>query len=183
MILRLEKIDKKLFFFCFVEVFRSFRFGTPPQRKSSSRWVLASVFFSLCRRTTNFTTTVIGSEQKNKRKTLFFSLFSSDALMTSSINCVTSVLAGFVVFSTLGHMAKVSQKTVEQVIEDKGRNSREKKTRRTNRVEKFCFFYFPGSELIFIVYPHTIALMKGSTIWAILFFFMLITLGIDSTVS
>jgi SNF family Na+-dependent transporter len=40
-----------------------------------------------------------------------------------------------------------------------------------------------GSELVFIVYPHTIALMNWSTLWAILFFFMLITLGIDSTVS
>jgi SNF family Na+-dependent transporter len=40
-----------------------------------------------------------------------------------------------------------------------------------------------GSEIVFIVYPHTIALMNWSTIWAILFFFMVITLGIDSTVS
>ncbi|UJR36888.1 hypothetical protein I4U23_029601 [Adineta vaga] len=80
-----------------------------------------------------------------------------DALVTSTINCATSVLAGFVVFSTLGHMAEVSKKTIEQVIEDK------------------------GSELVFIVYPHTIALMNWSHLWAILFFFMLITLGIDST--
>ena len=40
-----------------------------------------------------------------------------------------------------------------------------------------------GSELVFIVYPHTIALMNWSKLWSILFFFMLITLGIDSTVS
>ncbi|CAF4985259.1 unnamed protein product, partial [Rotaria sp. Silwood1] len=37
------------------------------------------------------------------------------------------------------------------------------------------------SELVFIVYPHTIALMDWSTLWAVLFFFMVITLGIDST--
>ncbi|CAF0983218.1 unnamed protein product [Adineta steineri] len=80
-----------------------------------------------------------------------------DALITSTINCATSVLAGLVVFSTLGHMADVSRKTIDQVIEEK------------------------GSELVFIVYPHTIALMNWSTLWAILFFFMLITLGIDST--
>ncbi len=86
-------------------------------------------------------------------------LFNRDALITSSINCATSILSGFVVFSTLGHMADVSKKTIEQVIEDK------------------------GSELVFIVYPHTIALMNWSTLWAILFFFMVITLGIDSTVS
>ncbi|CAF1182405.1 unnamed protein product [Adineta steineri] len=81
-----------------------------------------------------------------------------DALITSTINCATSVLAGLVVFSTLGHMADVSRKTIDQVIEEK------------------------GSELVFIVYPHTIALMNWSTLWAILFFFMLITLGIDSTI-
>ena len=44
-----------------------------------------------------------------------------DALVTSTINCATSVLAGFVVFSTLGHMAEISKKTIEQVIEDKGK--------------------------------------------------------------
>lgn len=43
-----------------------------------------------------------------------------DALVTSTINCLTSFLAGFVVFSTLGHMAEVSGKTVEQVIDNKG---------------------------------------------------------------
>jgi len=86
-------------------------------------------------------------------------LIDRDALITSTINCATSILSGFVVFSTLGHMADVSKKTITQVIEDK------------------------GSELVFIVYPHTIALMEWSTLWAILFFFMVITLGIDSTVS
>ncbi|CAF5050300.1 unnamed protein product, partial [Rotaria sp. Silwood1] len=57
-----------------------------------------------------------------------------DALLTSTINCATSVLAGFVIFSTLGHMAAVSKKSIDEVIEEK------------------------GSELVFIVYPHTIAL-------------------------
>jgi SNF family Na+-dependent transporter len=47
-------------------------------------------------------------------------MFHRDALVTSTINCATSVLAGFVVFSTLGHMAFVSKKTIEQVIENKG---------------------------------------------------------------
>ena len=56
-------------------------------------------------------------------------------------------------------MANVSKKTIQNVIEG------------------------VGSELVFIVYPHTIALMNWSTLWAILFFFMVITLGIDSTVS
>ena len=44
-----------------------------------------------------------------------------DALVTSTINCATSVLAGFVVFSTLGHMAAISDRTIEEVIDEKGK--------------------------------------------------------------
>lgn len=99
-----------------------------------------------------------------------------DALVTSTINCLTSVLAGFVVFSTLGHMAEVSNKSVEEVIDNKGKV-------KMKRTEQTFHRQISGSELVFIVYPHTIALMDWSTLWAILFFFMLITLGIDSTVS
>ena len=36
-----------------------------------------------------------------------------------------------------------------------------------------------GEGLVFIVYSDAIASMPGSFFWAILFFFMLITLGID----
>ncbi len=73
-------------------------------------------------------------------------------------------------------MADVSKKSIEEVIEDKGT---------LKIIYLNCFFYMRilGSELVFIVYPHTIALMNWSTLWAILFFFMVITLGIDSTVS
>lgn len=38
-----------------------------------------------------------------------------DAIITSSINCLTSFLAGFVIFSVLGYMAFVQQKDIEQV--------------------------------------------------------------------
>lgn len=73
-------------------------------------------------------------------------------------------------------MAYVSRKNVTDVIQDKG-----------NPNDKRMNFHFlrniSGTELVFIVYPHTIALMEWSTLWALLFFFMVITLGIDSTVS
>ncbi|XP_052132702.1 sodium-dependent serotonin transporter-like, partial [Frankliniella occidentalis] len=79
-----------------------------------------------------------------------------DAILTSSINCLTSFLAGFVIFSVLGYMAHVQNKSVAEVGLD-------------------------GPGLVFIVYPEAIATMKGSFFWSIIFFVMLITLGLDST--
>uniref|UniRef100_A0A182SXY0 Sodium-dependent serotonin transporter n=1 Tax=Anopheles maculatus TaxID=74869 RepID=A0A182SXY0_9DIPT len=79
-----------------------------------------------------------------------------DALLTSSINCLTSFLAGFVIFSVLGYMAQVQNKSIEEVG-------------------------LEGPGLVFIVYPEAIAMMKGSVFWSIIFFLMLITLGLDST--
>ncbi|XP_045461815.1 sodium-dependent serotonin transporter [Harmonia axyridis] len=79
-----------------------------------------------------------------------------DALLTSTINCLTSFLAGFVIFSVLGYMAHVQNKSIEQVG-------------------------LEGPGLVFIVYPEAIATMSGSVFWSIIFFLMLITLGLDST--
>ncbi|XP_044268893.1 sodium-dependent serotonin transporter-like [Tribolium madens] len=79
-----------------------------------------------------------------------------DALLTSSINCLTSFLAGFVIFSVLGYMAHVQHKSIEMVG-------------------------LEGPGLVFIVYPEAIATMTGSVFWSIIFFLMLITLGLDST--
>ncbi len=110
---------------------------------------------------------------------VLYSLIHRDAMITSTINCATSILSGFVVFSTLGHMAYISKKSsVRDVIKDKGISKKKHDEFYLNLLMKIS-----GMELVFIVYPHTIALMNWSTLWAILFFFMVITLGIDSTVS
>ena len=39
-----------------------------------------------------------------------------------------------------------------------------------------------GSTLVFIVYPEAIATMPWAPIWAVCFFLMLLTLGLDSSV-
>ena len=40
-----------------------------------------------------------------------------------------------------------------------------------------------GPGLVFVVYPEAIATMPASTFFAIIFFMMLLTLGLDSSVS
>ncbi|CAI9724105.1 sodium-dependent serotonin transporter-like [Octopus vulgaris] len=79
-----------------------------------------------------------------------------DAMATSVINCFTSFLAGFVVFSVLGYMAYVAEIEIDDIA-------------------------VAGPGLVFVVYPEAVSMMSGSTFWAIIFFLMLITLGLDST--
>ncbi|XP_037091264.1 sodium- and chloride-dependent GABA transporter 2-like [Pollicipes pollicipes] len=78
-----------------------------------------------------------------------------DAIFVGFTNCGTSVLAGFVVFSVLGFMAKRLGKKVSEVV-------------------------VSGSGLTFIAYPEAVVHMPVAPVWAVLFFFMIITLGLDS---
>lgn len=83
---------------------------------------------------------------------------SRDAILTSVINSVTSFSAGFVIFSVLGYMAHTSGQNINEVATE-------------------------GPGLVFVVYPAAIATMPGSTFWALIFFMMLLTLGLDSSVT
>uniref|UniRef100_A0A8D2E2W2 Transporter n=1 Tax=Sciurus vulgaris TaxID=55149 RepID=A0A8D2E2W2_SCIVU len=79
-----------------------------------------------------------------------------DALLTSTINCVTSFISGFAIFSILGYMAHEHKVNIEDVATE-------------------------GAGLVFILYPEAISTLSGSTFWAILFFIMLLALGLDSS--
>ncbi|XP_034255518.1 sodium-dependent dopamine transporter isoform X2 [Thrips palmi] len=79
-----------------------------------------------------------------------------DALLTSFINSATSFVSGFVIFSVLGYMSLVSGRNIQDVATE-------------------------GPGLVFIVYPAAISTMPGSIFWALIFFMMLLTLGLDSS--
>ncbi|MEA2104934.1 MAG: sodium-dependent transporter [Candidatus Cloacimonadota bacterium] len=87
---------------------------------------------------------------------------NTNAWIVSFANCATSFFAGFAVFSILGYLAFHSGVPVDQVVD-------------------------AGPGLVFVTYPAAIAQLPGGiiaqSIFGILFFIMLLTLGIDSAFS
>ena len=71
------------------------------------------------------------------------------------INSATSILAACVLFTFLGHISHTLEIDIDKI-----------------EIE--------GIELAFVAYPAMLTLLPGSNIWAILFFFMLILVGLDS---
>ena len=84
-------------------------------------------------------------------------LLYRDALLISFMDVITSIIAGFVIFTTFGGMAKKIGVDVEDVA--KG-----------------------GYGLAFVAYPEALSNLPPNQLWSILFFFMLFTLGLDSEV-
>lgn len=78
-----------------------------------------------------------------------------DTLIVTLTNSATSIFAGLVIFSAIGYMAHIHHLPVDNIATD-------------------------GPGLVFVVYPEAFVTMPVSPMWAALFFFMLLCLGLDS---
>lgn len=78
-----------------------------------------------------------------------------DSVVVSLINCMTSFFAGFAVFTMMGFMAHLLKTEVGNAV--KG-----------------------GPGLVFMAFPEGIKQLPIPQLWAVLFFFMLLNLGLDS---
>nr|XP_016930250.1 sodium- and chloride-dependent glycine transporter 2 [Drosophila suzukii] len=78
-----------------------------------------------------------------------------DSLIVAFCNIATSFFAGLVIFSIIGFLAHELNVDVEKVVDQ-------------------------GAGLAFIVYPEVVTRLPVSPVWAVLFFVMLLTLGLDS---
>ncbi|XP_028286519.1 sodium- and chloride-dependent GABA transporter 2-like [Parambassis ranga] len=79
----------------------------------------------------------------------------SDCFALCLLNSGTSIFAGFTVFSVLGFMAHELELPVEEVAT-------------------------AGPGLAFIAYPKALSLLPGSSFWSVLFFLMILFLGLDT---
>ncbi|XP_062887378.1 sodium- and chloride-dependent GABA transporter ine isoform X2 [Mobula hypostoma] len=79
----------------------------------------------------------------------------NDTLAISLTNTATSILSGFVIFSAFGYLSQMINVPIHEIAVD-------------------------GPGLVFVIYPETFVTMPVSPLWAILFFTMLLFLGLDS---
>jgi neurotransmitter:Na+ symporter, NSS family len=83
---------------------------------------------------------------------------TKNAIITAIANSAISIISGFAVFSTLGYMAYKNGVAVEELAAS-------------------------GPTLAFIIFPKALSLLPWAPVFAVMFFLMLLTLGIDSAFS
>jgi len=88
---------------------------------------------------------------------------NNNAAIIGLADFATSFIAGLAIFATLGGMAYVTQQEGHMVTVDRVVDA--------------------GPGLAFVAFPYALAQLPGSAWWSFVFFFTLITLGIDSAFS
>ena len=88
---------------------------------------------------------------------------NNNAAVIGIADFATSFIAGLAIFSTLGGMSYVTAQAghpvaVENVVDE-------------------------GPGLVFVAFPYALAQLPGSAFWSFIFFFTLVTLGVDSAFS
>jgi len=78
-----------------------------------------------------------------------------DTLIVTVVDAAVSLLCGVAVFAVLGNLAHEQNKNVEDVVAD-------------------------GPGLVFVVFPHALSQMPYPQLWSVVFFGLVICLGIDS---
>ncbi|CAG9801949.1 unnamed protein product [Chironomus riparius] len=94
-----------------------------------------------------------------------------DALLVSFTNCGTSMFAGVVVFSIIGFKATAAYDACVERNDTKNEKC-DLQAELSNSAS--------GTGLAFIIFTEAINQFPGKQLWAVLFFLMLFTLGIDS---
>ncbi|KAI7694287.1 Sodium- and chloride-dependent glycine transporter 2 [Sarcoptes scabiei] len=85
----------------------------------------------------------------------FYNNLFNDSILIVICNSLTSIYAGFAIFSVIGFMAKEMGSTIEEAADQ-------------------------GVGLAFVAYPAALAHLPFPSIWSIIFFLMIITLGFGS---
>jgi len=78
-----------------------------------------------------------------------------DTIIVTFVDAIVSIVCGVAVFSVLGNLAHEQGKEVKDVVTD-------------------------GPGLVFVVFPHALSQMPFPQVWSVVFFLMLLCLGIDS---
>lgn len=103
-----------------------------------------------------------------------------DAITISLINSATSLFASVVVFSILGFRATLNVKNCEKEHAIMNSTFMTNTTSNDCDFDKFLKQAALGPGLVFIAFSDAIRNMPAAPVWAVLFFLMCLTLGIDS---
>ena len=78
-----------------------------------------------------------------------------DTLIVTLVDAFISLLCGCAVFAVLGNLAHQQDREVDQVVAD-------------------------GPGLVFVVFPHALSQMPYPQLWSVVFFCLVLFLGVDS---